>query len=237
MVYLDNQEQVRQAFSQVAHAVHYVVTLKTRNGIKSILGELAKGMSREESFRSVLNFNPREFEAEWREFLKKEDLKESPGASPDKLKIGPGSDELEEFTGVDIRGHIRLGDRLRQGRRSEAARVQYLKALEKEPSNPVALTKLARTYLSLGKKKEAAENLEKCSEENPNYVPAFLLLGEHWVQEGNWAKGLWYYQESNAINPFNPAVHKNLSELYGRLGEKEKSIQEAEVLNFLTEGN
>ena len=115
----------------------------------------------------------------------------------------------------------------------EAAFVQYEKAWKKEPSNPVALTKSARALISLGKTEEAMKELEKCVSENPNYVPAFLLLGEKLNQINSTKKALWCYEEANAINPFNPDVHKNLSTLYERTGEHTKAQQESEVLKFL----
>jgi tetratricopeptide (TPR) repeat protein len=124
---------------------------------------------------------------------------------------------------------------MREGGQFEAARIQYEKALKKEPSNPVALAKLARTLISIGQFGEAVRALEMCVRENPNYGPAYMLLGEKMAEEGNWMEALRNFQESNAINPFNPEVHKNLSDLYGKLGEKEKSQSELGFYRLLSE--
>lgn len=235
MVYLENQTQVRQAFSQVAHAVQYIEKLKEGKGIRQILMEISSGKSREEAFRSVLNLSSEEFESEWKKFLKTENLEESPGALPDRLTFGQKIDELEELVSVDVRGHIRLGDRMRQNGQLQAALIQYEKALKRQYNNPVALIRLARTYLAFKQPEKAIPFCEKSISENPNYPSAYLILGEQMIAKGEWEKALDYYLESNAINPFNPENHEKLSKIYESLGHAEKSKEESEIFRFLKE--
>ena len=196
MVYLKDQDEVRLAFSQVAHALHFVEKRDGREGIRRMVEDSA-------------SLDAAGFEASWKKFLAEEDLKETPGAVPDKLKIGPGS-ELEDLTSVDIRGHIRLGDRLRQAGKPGAALIQYRKALEKEPSNPVALTRLARALLALGKEDEALKELKTAVDDNPNYEPSFVLSGELYLKKGDLKKAGEMFGEGNALNPFDPQVQRGL---------------------------
>lgn len=233
MVYLDNQTQVRQAFSQVAHAVHYIQKLKGSNGIRQILEKFSEGSSRQESFQKILGLSADDFEKEWTKFLSAENLTESPGAAVDKIKIDKTADELEEFVSTGIREHIRLGDRMRQHGHLQVALIQYEKALKQEESNPVALTKSARVLLALKQNEKAVQQLEKCVQENPNYASAYLLLGVQKILEQKWEPALTDYLEANAINPFNPEVHRQLSEIYHRLGDESKSKSEQEIFEHL----
>ena len=174
----------------------------------------------------------KEFEGAWKDFLKKEDLAESPGAAPDKIKIGR-ADEIDDLASVDIRGHIRLGDRLRLAGKVEAGAVQYEKALEKEPSNPVALTKLGRALNLLGRKEEARRKLAQAVKENPNYAPAFLSYSKLLLENGELERAREFYLEGNALNPFDPEIHEGLAAIYKSLGDLKGVEIETEALRKL----
>lgn len=234
MVYLKDQAEVRLAFSEVAHAVGAIRKMKGPESLRLILKELAQGKSRQDAFQSVLNLSDSQFESKWREILKGENLQESPGSAPDVLEFEIDKDEMDEFVGTDLQGHIRLGDRMRKNGQLQAALIQYDKALEQEANNPVALVKMARTLISLGTKEEALTKLDKCIKENPNYVPGYIVMGELLVESADWGKAAWCYTEANAINPFNPEVHKRLSEIYVVLGDIKKSQEELDILDTLT---
>jgi len=126
---------------------------------------------------------------------------------------------VEDLTSIDIRGHIRLGDRLRQAGKPEASLLQYRKALEKEPANPVTLTHLARALITLGKEDEALAYLETATKDNPNYEPSFVLLGEIYIKKGNFKKAGDMFREANALNPFDPKVQKGLGIVKEKLGD------------------
>lgn len=237
MVYLENQTQVRLAFSQVSHAVHYICYLKGQEAIRQILIELFFGKTRDDAFRSVLNLSSKEFEEKWKSFLEDEKLEESAGALSDRLKFGKQADELEEFVGTDIRGHIRLGDRFVQSGRLQVALIQYEKALKQETNNPVGLVKSAKILLKLGKEDEALERLERSIRENPNYSPAFLILSDQMIQKKDWHRALVLTLEANAINPFNPEIHQKLSKIYDELENADSSKKESDIFQFLTNSN
>ena len=232
MVYLDGQEQVRLAFSQVSHAVHMIVATEGPSAIREILEELAGGRSRAEAFRKVLGRNDEQFEKDWKVFLAEEDLAESPGAAPDAVRFGQ-ADEIDQYVGVGLRGHIRLGDRLRRKGLAEAALVQYGKAAGSEPFNPVALTNSARALLALGRGGQAVDALKVCVRENPNYLPAFLLLGQEMERAEEFGEALRNYRECAAINPFDPRVHEGIVRAAEALGLKEEAERSREILRKL----
>ena len=204
MVYLKDQDEVRLAFSQVAHALHFVETSGGRAGIRKFI-------------ENAPALDTKKFEESWKEFLTKDNLAESPGAAPDKLKIGPGN-ELEDLASVNIQGHIRLGDRLRLAGKPAASLVQYRKALEKEPFNPVALTRLARAKLALDDPAGAVETLEAAARENPNYAPAFALLGKLYLEKKDIKSAKKMFLEGFALNPFDPGIQMGLSQVREQQG-------------------
>ncbi len=235
MVYLKDQGEVRLAFSEVAHALHFIDTVNGRDAIRKILVSLSTGKTRDQAFQEVLKMNSEAFEKAWKEFLKNEDLAESPGAAPDKLEIGGDANEIESFTSVNIRGHIRLGDRLRLAQKTESAVLQYAKALEKEPANPVALTKIARAFIDLGRKSDAEIKLETAIHENPGYAPAFLVLGDLLIERSDFGRAKFCFEEANALNPFNPRGHERLVQIYEKLGDVKGLEVEKEALRRLAD--
>ncbi|MBI2119257.1 MAG: hypothetical protein HYT97_06495 [Elusimicrobia bacterium] len=207
LVYLKDQNEIRLAFSQTSHAVYFMEHLK-RKAIPKILEELGRTKTKDEAFKSIFKLSLKEFEEAWKEFLKKEDLAVAPGALRDQLNIKASGDELEEITGADSRGLIRLGDRMLLNKSQDAALILYEKALKLEPSNPVALTRAARLCLEQGKKNMGLEYLGKCVKENPNYCPAYLALAEEMILAKNWPEALKLAKEANGINPFNPRIQE-----------------------------
>jgi tetratricopeptide (TPR) repeat protein len=235
MVYLENQEQVRLAFSEVAHAAS-TVQRRRDLGLRRILTELAAGKSRDEAFQSVWGKDMGGFEADWKKILADENLKESPGSAPDILALGR-RDEIEALAGTGIRGHLRLGDRMRLSGRPEAALVQYQRALDQEPDNPVALVKMARTLLSMGREKEAEAALVLATGENPNYAPAFLLLGSRQLESGAYAAARFSFEEAIALNPFNPEARTGRAQALQALGETAPARREREIAEELSRRN
>lgn len=228
MVYLDNQEQVRQAFSQVSHAAHAIEKIGgNRGAIMGILREMAAGKTRAQAFEAALKMSDQNFEAKWREVLRSEDLKESPGSAPDVLKSGNEANEVDELVTTDARAHLRLGDRMKQAGQDAVALIQYEKALKLEPNNPVVLAKAARLHLAAENFEKAAPLLERCVKENPNYATGFVLLGEEKMRGKKWKEALEYFYEANALNPFNPKVHRKLAEIHAALGDADASAREA----------
>ncbi len=234
MVYLDNQEQVRQAFSQVSHAAGSIEKMKNRGAIMEILQELAKGKSRPEAFFTALSMNDKDFEAKWKEILEKENFEESPGASPDVIKLSGQSSEIDELVSTDARAHVRLGDRMKQIGEPQAALIQYEKALKIEPNNPVALVKSAQSYGALGKLEASVSNLKRCVRENPNYPTGFVALGREMIRQEKWEEAKKYFNEANALNPFNPEVHEKLSVIYKGLEDDSASQSESSIAALLT---
>ncbi len=233
MVYLKDQEEVRLAFSQVSHAAGAIEKIQGREAIMKILAALAGGKSRSEAFQEVLGMNDQAFETKWKEILGVENLQESPGAAPDVIVAAGKENEVDDLVPSEVRVHLRLGERMQKAGENRAALIQYEKALAREPNNPVALVRAARLCLTLEDRVRAVGYLERCAKENPNYPTGFVLLGREKVRLGQWEEARSRFEAANALNPFNPAVHEQLAQIYQKLGQSELSDREAAALAAL----
>jgi len=231
MVYLNNQEEVSLAFSEVSDAIGYLVD---RFGPEKLVLLLAnfKKFPRAEAFEKALGVSEEEFEAAWRDSLKDRQWKTSKGAMAQKIRLKP-VDEME-FVGVDAQGHLRLGDRLRQEDQPAAALVQYKKALEQEPDNGVILVKAARMYLATENGKKAEESLKHAIAKNAAYVTPYVMLGEYYYEDGRYEEAQQLLQEALEINPFHPKVHELLGLValdVGNFSAARKSLEQCLALN------
>lgn len=183
-----------------------------------------------QAFLEVYGMSQEQFEILWKEKLAGENWPKAKGAMTDDVQF----QKVDEFSyiGASVQGQVRLGDKMRQKGLLDAALFQYNKALAEEPDNAVILLKMARTYLTQIKPGEAAVLLKKATEKNPNYGTPFIELSK--LVEPKEAIPLLL--EANAINPFDPQIHKGLAESYAKVGEKEKALAEENIGNLLLGG-
>jgi len=221
MVYLKNQEEVSLAFAQVSHAVDVMIREKKLAGFRKFLDALKK-TSFALAFQSVYRLTPEAFETSWKVALNKETWERSRGALSDEVRFEALREE--DVVGASAESRLRLGDRMRQRGQMEAALIEYDKARADEPDNAVVLLKCARARIALDRKDEARELLRLAVAKNPNYgTPMIELAGMVGDKE---AAGLLL--EANAINPFDPRIHRMLGEIYTRLGRSE-AARETEI--------
>lgn len=207
MVYLNNQEEVGLAFAEVSDCVGYVVD---RFGPEK-LAELLKAFRRyprEEAFQRALGVSEAELESGWKQSLAERKWNVSKGAMAQTISLRP-MDEMM-FVGVDVQGHLRLGDQLRSQKQNQAALIQYKKALDQEPDNGVVLLKAARTALALEQNAKAEAWLRRAVEKNTSYVTPYVALGELLYEDGRFEEGQRFLQEALEINPYHPRVHELL---------------------------
>jgi len=239
LVKLDSQEEVSLAFAQVANTVDYLVRTYSKEKLISLLDEFKKIENQETAFLKVYGLSPEQIEKKWQNSLEKTDLRTYPGVSLEKIKFQTEQiqiDEVEEYVGTDVRGHIRLGDKFRLRNRYDTALAEYEEALKKEPNNPLILNKIAKTYVHLSNLSKAEENFKKAILTNPDYGASYFNLGELYLNQGKYEDAKIQYKEYLQINPFNPYLHKNLGLVYFYLKdnlEAEKEWQIAKI--FLPE--
>ncbi|HCJ66619.1 MAG TPA: hypothetical protein DHV62_04655, partial [Elusimicrobia bacterium] len=228
LVKLNSQEEVSLAFAEVANTVDYLIRNYGQEKLLSLLTELKTVENENIAFYTTYGLEQGKIEKNWQESLKRKEMKTYPGASIEKIKFTDETsvDEIDEFIGADLRGHIRLGDKFRLRGKHEAALTQYAEALKKEPHNPLILNKIAKVYLSLNNKEEAEKKLLNAIKTNPNYGASYFHLGNLYLSEEKYKPAGENYREYLQINPFDPYLHKNLGFLYYESGEKLKAKNE-----------
>jgi len=226
LVYLKDQAEVSLAFAQVSHAISYLVRDR---GVKKFVQFLKKlrQKSFRKSFSHVYGLTPDEFERNWQQVLKGEPWEKSKGTMSDEVRFS----RLDEYSviGSDAKGRVRLGDRMRKRGHTQAALIEYEKALKEEPDNAIILLKVAKSHILLDQPAKAIEPLRRATQKNPNYGTPHLELAQLVGPQ----EARIHLIEANAINPFDPRIHFLLSHVYMKLHLEEESIREKEIFEIL----
>ena len=102
--------------------------------------------------------------------------------------------------------------------------AHYKKALRKDPSSAFLKTQISSMLLRTGEVKEATVLAEEILENNPDYVPALMLLGELYNSQKKTDEAIKIYQEVLELQPENEEASLFLSVLYVSLKEYDKAI-------------
>lgn len=231
IVFLDTQDDISLAFAEVSSAVKFMKESRGNDIVGKLLQELAAAKDERAGFRKALGTGQEGFESEWKKYLAGLPLRLRSGAMTDQPRFA--SFDENEFIGADIKGNIRLGDKLRRSGLYEASAAEYEKALERQPDNAVVLLKAARAYMGAGQAESAERKLLAAVEANPGYVTPFQQLGEFYLSRNSHAEAAAMLSESVAINPFYPSAHEQLAASYSALGLVEKARMELNILDSL----
>ncbi len=77
---------------------------------------------------------------------------------------------------------------------------------------------------------EAIEALEKSAEIKPDFIEAYLTLGDVWQKKGNREKALGAYQRAFAASNLDIRVNTRLAILYVKMGNKDSAMRHYELL-------
>jgi tetratricopeptide (TPR) repeat protein len=242
LVKLDTTYQVQLAYAEAASAIDFIMHRLGATGLVQILQELRQ--SQEEgaaaAIARVMGLEFGQFQDQWRQFLAAKTLQEYDGIRLPRFELKeegklPPDDVLREIQSTTARMHARLGDRLRQRGRDQAAAVEYGRALDKDPHSPYLLNKLAASLMVQGRWEEALPSLQQAQLFDADYVTTHTNFGRlhlalHAYEQARQA--LW---EALQINPFDPSVHLHLAESYRQLGQVDKAQQEQQLFERLQE--
>jgi tetratricopeptide (TPR) repeat protein len=238
LIHLDTPEQVQLAYAEAASAIDFVTDHQGPQGIQRLLAEVGKRPT-PEAIEEVLGITFETFETEWKDFLKRKQLKEIEGSRVRKLKV-KGSDkgdketvELKEIQSVRARNQTQLADRLQERGKIKAAVIEYRRALRVSPHSTIILQKLARLLNRMQRYDEALPILKKIQMLDPDHVDTYVQLGRLYHAEKNYAEARVALEEAIQINPYNPAVHSLLSEIYTAFGKSEQAEKSRATLRKL----
>ncbi len=231
---LDNKKEVSMAFAEVGAGVDYIISTYGSNKLASLVREFMDNKNENNAFKKILGVSSIKFLKELKQFIRDKNLQATEGAVLDNFKLKDENvNETNEYVGVEARGYVRLGNKFRKKKMYPVALIEYAKALELDPVNPVILNKIGKTYFDLGEFESAEENLKKSLEYNPNSANTHTNLGDLLFSRNRLEEALNSYVKSNHINPFNPAIHKSMGLIHFNLGNKEEAVREFKVTGML----
>lgn len=242
---LPSAEEAQLAFAQVQTVIEYILQKKGLAGIHKLVDEMRNGRSDRQAVEAVVGTDFATFTEQWRAFIKAKRLKKLPGIAllPTILQaqeVEKGEDAPEKIEdpfmaqNKRLREFSRLGDLMRERGRYKAALVEYNKARLASPiESPALSVKIALTWLENSEPAQARDILEQTVLRYNSFAPAWMTLATAQLKQGDVDAAHHSLSEANAINPFDPMVHRQLAVVYEARGQKDKSNQELRLLQDL----
>lgn len=115
----------------------------------------------------------------------------------------------------------------------ERAETEYLRAIELEPGDTEAYSRLGQAYYYSGRMDEALASFRKAVELEPNYFKNYQNLGNYFTLRGNTAEAARQLETAVRLAPDEPEPHRVLGGIYlnlGRFGEAERELRTAVAL-------
>jgi tetratricopeptide (TPR) repeat protein/tRNA A-37 threonylcarbamoyl transferase component Bud32 len=120
------------------------------------------------------------------------------------------------------RNHFALGlAELRAGRYAQAVSA-FRRVTELQPDNAWGFQMLGTAHHAAGARKEAVANYLRAIELGPD-ARAYSNLGTAYYEEGRFEEAARAYEQAARLEPKVPAKHRNLGDVYNRLGQPDRA--------------
>jgi len=211
---LPTQEAASLAFAQVSSFVEMYYAEYGREGIQQALLLIRNGEDARKALAGVAGLSWKALEQRWRAALSNQ-----PKPPPARLMpryLSGEATEQDELAAVELdqaRNYVRLGDLLWTRSRAAAASVEYAKAHEAAPDDPVVASRYARSAIAGGRPQEAVAPLLRTLERYPAHAPALSSLATAQFRTSNFEAAREAATQAIAHNPFDPQPHCILSKL------------------------
>jgi tetratricopeptide (TPR) repeat protein len=238
MAKLPSAEAAALAFAEVHTMVAYLHGQVGYEGLRKVFELTRDGKSAQRAVAEVLDRRWSEVERDWKAYLRGLDLETNDAlagrATAQRIRFDKGGED-DDNVGVDevaserARKHARLGGILRARGMSEAAAIQYEKALAiTGPGDPFVAAKLSRTYLELERYDRAIELAEPLAKADENDAAPATTLGVAYLALERPGDARTAFEAALRISPFDPAVRCGLAEAYAaggaaKLAERERT--------------
>lgn len=229
MAKLPSAEAASLAFAEVYTMIGYIHATVGYAGIRAIIAKQRAGKSAQRAVGEVMDMRWNDVEKNWKKYLRGRGLKTSrtfaARARGPRVRFDRGDDKNKDNVGADevenarARKFTRLGGLLRSRGMSEAAAVEYEKALGAAPADPFIAGKLSRTYLELEKYTRAIELARPLADADPDDPVAATTLGVAYGQAGDAAQSARFFEIALRISPFDPSVRCGLAVAYDGLNK------------------
>jgi tetratricopeptide (TPR) repeat protein len=211
---LPTQEAASLAFAQVSSFMEMYYGQYGSEGVQQALRRVGEGEDAKKALAAVAGVPWKTLEKRWRSGLAKEPKPPSARLMPRYLK-GEAT-EQDELAGVELeraRNYVRLGDLLWTRSRPAAASVEYSKAHQAAPADPVVASRYARSAIAGGRPQEAVAPLKQTLSRYPTHAPALSSLATAMFRISNLGGARDAANQAIAHNPFDPQPHCILSKL------------------------
>jgi tetratricopeptide (TPR) repeat protein len=211
---LPTQKAASLAFAQVSSFMEMYYKAYGREGVQQALRRVGAGEDARKALAGVAGLSWRGLEERWRAALSKQ-----PKPPPARLMpryLSGEANEQDELAGVELeraRNYVRLGDLLWTRSRPAAASVEYAKAHEVAPGDPVVASRYARSAIAGGRPQHAIAPLMRTLERYPTHAPALSSLATAQFRISNFGAARDAANQAIAQNPFDPQPHCILSKL------------------------
>jgi Tfp pilus assembly protein PilF len=109
------------------------------------------------------------------------------------------------------------------------ARALFEKALQVDPNRWEPNAYLAEMDLNDGHLQGAYPHLQKLQQINPDSPVGNFLMARYWFQQNSYAQARTYAEKVKVTRPDNSELRAMLGDIYSRLGENQKAIEEYEA--------
>lgn len=224
---LPSQEDAALAFAQVSTFMQRFVTAHGTTGLRDAFARIATGEDARAALAAVASKDFGTLEREWSAAVRKR------GSGRPKLRaLGlrfrrgqAAPDELNEVEQEAARRFLRLGDMLWSRGRNQAAAVEYKKAHEVDPHDPIVASRYGRSALQAGDATAARDAMRALLTDYPEHEPALSVLATALVTLGDHAGARRAATEAVLINPFDPQPHCALAQsLTGQARAREQTL-------------
>jgi tetratricopeptide (TPR) repeat protein len=211
---LPTQKAASLAFAQVSSFIEMYYREYGAEGVQQALRLVGDGEDARKALAGVAGVSWKVLERRWKSALSKEPKPPSARLMPRYLS-GEAT-EQDEVAGVELeraRKYVRLGDLLWTRSRPAAASVEYAKAHEAAPDDPVVASRYARSAIAGGRPKEALAPLLRTLQRYPTHAPALSSLATALFRAAKFGRARGAASRAIAHNPFDPQPHCILSKL------------------------
>jgi hypothetical protein len=211
---LPTQEAASLAFAQVSSFMETYYREYGRDAVQQALYLVGEGEDARRALATVAGVPWTKLEMRWKQALAKRP--KPPAARLLPRYLSDEATEQDELAGVELeraRNYVRLGDLLWTRSRPAAASMEYAKAHQAAPSDPVVASRYARSAIAGGRPEDALAPLMRTLDRYPTHAPALSSLATAMfrISKFDLAKGA--ATQAIAHNPFDPQPHCILSKL------------------------
>lgn len=211
---LPTQNAAQLAFAQVSSFMAIYYGDHGGEAVQESLSRIAEGEDARKALASVAGVSWKALEKRWKNALSQEP--EPPAARLLPRYLSGEATEQDELAGVELeraRNYLRLGDLLWTRSLPAAASVEYAKAHEVAPDDPVVASRYARSAIAGGRPVQAIAPLIRALERYPTHAPALASLATAQLRISNFGAAKEAAYQALAHNPFDPQPHCVLSKL------------------------